>query len=337
MLVSVFLAACNGSSGGPNLSMKDGQSETAKPNIGAGPVTTTNVQKLTYKVGPFSLPAGQKAEIMWESPGSITFQTDEPLWLTSFESSIEDGSGDGLPGNLLHLAVLENSSEKNPFCSDKEVPNPFIAVNSVTKEIEMPEGVGYPVLPSDQLSAKVILQNPTAQDFNGVYFKFTLTALAMKAAKNFKDVMPMMFNIDPCNYAPLAVAPKSFVRKRASFILPEDGLLTKAYGLLQDYGVGVSLTEKEQPTPFWESKAELSSDHRIVSLAPFEDPAGLPFKAGDEISLDVIYDNQADQWQSAATGAVMAYLVRTDGERTAGKSETASGITAASAQKMLLK
>lgn len=332
----LFTIACNGNSGGPNISMSEKEDDAAaiNPDVGAAP--TTNVQKLTYKLGPFTLTAGQKAIVMWESPGSITFQAEEPLWVTSFTSSVEDESGGTLPDNLLHMAVLSNGSEKNPFCADKEVGNPFIAATSTTKDIELPDGVGYPVLPTDQLDAKVILQNPTTQDFSGVYFKFTITALSMKAAKNYKDVMPMMLNVDPCDYAPMAVAPKEFVKKNVTFTIPEDGLLTKAYGLLQDYGVEVSLTESEQPTPFWEAKAELSSDHKIISLAPFEDPAGIPLKAGDEISLGVAYDNPADQWQSSATGAVMAYLTRTDDSNSA-NAKSSAAVSAVAVQETLLK
>jgi len=337
LLGIVFLSACQSSGeGGPDLSLAE--IKTPTPSISEnGPSTSTSVQKLTYKVGPFVLPAGQKAQVMWDAPGSITFKTEEPLWVTSFESSIEDSSGGELPSSLLHLAVLTNASEKNALCTDKEVANPFVAATSITKNIDMPDGAGYPVLSEDQIDAKVVLQNPTSHDFSGVYFKFEITAVPMKAAKNIKDVMPMLLNVDPCDYSPMAVAPKEFVKKEVRFIVPENGLLTKAYGLLQDYGVGVALLEKGQPAPFWEGKAELTGDHKIVSIPVFEDPAGVPLKAGDEISMQVAYDNQAERWQDGAIGAVMAYITRTDDDKEPSSSKSTDVVSTISAQKMLLK
>lgn len=337
LLVATALTACSEGVNGPNINTAPVQKEVVPEASQNGAAPSTSVQKLTYKVGPFSLASGQKAQVMWESPGSINFQTDEPLWITAFESNIEDGNGGELPPELLHLAVLTNGAEKNTLCTDKEVSNPFAAVTSVTKEIKLPDGDGYAVTPNDQLDAKVILQNPTTQDFTNVYFKFTVTAVPMKSAKGMRDVVPMLLNVDPCDYLPITVAPKEFVKKRATFVVPESGLLTKAYGLLQDYGVEVSLSEKDKPTPFWEAKAELSSDHKVVSIPAFEDPAGIPLKAGDEIALDVAYDNSSEQWQSGAVGAVMAYMVRTDGENATTKKETAPTTSAVSAAKMLIE
>lgn len=275
---------------------------------------------------------------MWESPGSINFQAEDPLWVVSFESQVEDASGGELPSELLHLAMLTNSSEKNPLCTEKDVANPFVAATSITKKIELPEDHGYAINPTDQLDAKVVLQNPTTQDYENVYFKFTITAIPMKNAKNYKDVVPLMLNVDPCDYYPISVAPKEFLKKDSTFTVPESGLLTKAYGLLQDYGVEVSLSANEQPTPFWDAKAELSKEHKIIELPEFNDPAGIPFKAGDKISLSVVYDNSADVWQNGSIGAVMAYVTRTDDEGTTSKSSAkAATMTATSAQAAMIK
>ena len=306
------------------------------PAGGATPSISTSLQKLTYKIGPFNLPAGQKAETMWESPGSIDFQAEDPLWIVSFEPSVEGGDGSELPPELLHLALLANVSERNPLCADKDVANPFMAATSITKKVKLPDGLGYPVLPTDQLDAKVILQNPTAQDYSNVYFKFQITAVPIKNAKGYKDVVPLMLNVDPCDYYPLAVAPKEFLKKGADFTVPETGLLTTAYGLLQDYGVGIALSANGQPTPFWDVKAQQDKNHKILELAQFDDPAGIPLKAGDEISLTVVYDNPLDSWQNSATGAVMAYVVRTE-EETPAELKTAKSISLEQTQALLLK
>ncbi|MBI2342076.1 MAG: hypothetical protein HYU98_05025 [Deltaproteobacteria bacterium] len=274
------------------------------------PTISTSAQKLTYRIGPFSLPAGQKALTMWDEPGFINFQTDEPLWVISFEDALEESTGAALPRNLLHMAILTNRSENNPLCTEKEVANPFVATSAVTEKMELPKGLGYAVLPDDQLDAKVILKNPTAQDFNDVFYKFTITALPMKTSKNIDDVMPLLLDIDPCDHMPISLPPKEFTKKEADFLIPENGLLTKAYGLLQNNGIGVSLSESSGI--IWESNAALSEKHEIISLPEFDDPAGIPLNAGDKIRLSVSYENMDSSWHSDATGAVMAYLKRSD-------------------------
>lgn len=304
------LIACEGATGGPHVVTGVVESGNITPPVES--ITETTVQKLTYKIGPFNLPAGQKAITMWDSPGSISFQTDEPLWITSFEDSIEEGSGNPLPIELLNLAILTNKNETNPLCTEKESPNPFIAATSSVPKIELPQGVGYPVLVTDQLDAKVILQNPTNQDFDDVYFKFTVTAIPMKSARGFKDAMPLLLDVDPCEHSPMAVPPKEFLKQEGEFKIPASGVLTKAYGLLQDFGVEVSLSLNDQPTPIWEAQAELSQTHQILSLPSFDDPTGIPLKSGDSVKLGVAYDNPSNNWQSSATGAVMIYVVRTD-------------------------
>ncbi len=334
----ISLVACDKSGGAPGIAdaavVKPATPDTSTPATSG----TSGAQKLTYKVGPFSLPAGQKAMNMWEAPGSINFQTDEPLWITSFENSIEDGNGGELPANLLHMAIVSNASEKNPLCADKEVANPFLAATATTRKIELPDGHGYPVLATDQLDAKVMLQNPGTQDYENVYFKFTITAVPMKSAKNFKDVMPLLLDVDPCDHQPMMVSPKEFVKKDASFKVPEAGLLIKAYGLLQDSAIEISLKAKNQP--LWDAKPTLSADHKIESLADFADPAGIPLAKGDALSLEVAYDNSADGWQDAATGAIMAYVTRTD-DSSKNSKETATtsttNLSATDTQKALLK
>lgn len=333
--VAFVFVACEGTAGGPHVAVGVIDDNNVTPSLES--VTETTVQKLTYKIGPFDLPAGQKAVTMWDSPGSIAFQTDEPLWIVSFENDIEEGGGNALPMELLNLAILTNKNETNPLCTEKESPNPFIATTSSTPKIELPQGTGYPVLATDQLNARVILQNPTNQDFNDVYFKFTVTAVPMKSAKSFKDVMPLLLDIDPCEHSPMAVPPKEFLKQEGEFKIPESGILTKAYGLLQDFGVGVSLSVNGQPTPVWKAQAELSQTHQILSISPFDDPAGIPLKSGDSVKLGVAYDNPSNDWQSSATGAVMAYIVRTDdGEESPPVETPSKSISATEAIKLLI-
>ncbi len=323
----IFVAACSDSGGVPTIaSLATPQANTA---TGAPPSSSISAQRLTYKIGPFNLPAGTKAINMQDSPGAINFQTEEPLWVTAFQAGIEGANGEELPTTLLHSAIVTNSAERNPLCTERQAANPFMAVTGSTKSIELPERHGYPVNSEDPLEARVILQNPTNQDFNNVYFTFKLTAIQARSERGFVDVAPILLEADPCDHTPLSVAPRTFSQRDAEFSAPENGLLTKAYGLLQDYGVEVSLKAKDQPTPLWTALAEVAPNHSIISLPVYEDPAGIPIRSGDKISINVSYDNTSDQWQPSATGAVMAYIARTNPPPT-------TTVSATTAQRSLL-
>jgi len=326
---------CGSDGSSPDVFGSNAPVESVQPALTAPP--TTSLQKLTYKLGPFELPAGTSPQAMRDLPASIKFQTEDPLWFTAFESRIENAEGGELSTSLLHMATVSNESEQNPLCTDNQVANPFVVVTGNTTSIELPIGVGYAILPEDQLNARVILQNPTLQDYKNVYFVFTMTAVSMKSAKNMQDVYPLLLDVNPCNHNPITVAPNEFTKKESTFTIPENGLLTKAYGLLQDYGVEVSLTAKDQPTPFWIAQAELSEKHEVIEILPFEDPAGIPLNEGDSLSLSVAYDNSNDSWLSEATGAAMVYMTRT-GEK---KKDTITtedlGADLTKAQMMILK
>ena len=91
--------------------------------------------------------------------------------------------------------------------------------------------------------------------------------------------------------------------------------MIQAHGLLQNYGVSVSLTKNEDDDPFWKGTALIDEDHRITSLPPFQDPAGIAVGSGDMITLTVAYNNASDDWFDSAIGAAMVYLARTEAEK----------------------
>lgn len=303
-----FLAiGCSGQNSSPNILSSNVAEPTAITQTST--LTQANLQKLTYKIGPFSLPAQTPAEEMRESPGLIKFHIEEPVWMTGFEFKLEDASGTKLPRQLLNLAILTNGSEQNPLCADKQVSNPFAGATSTVQTIKLPDNDGYPLLPEDEITAKVILQNYSAHDYNNIFFTFTLTAVPMKSAKNYSDVLALFLDVDECGHAPIALPPKEFTKKQAEFKLPESGFLTRVYGLLQDYGIEMSLSANGQLTPFWIAMAEQSEEHKIIGLPPFEDPAGISLKGGDKLSLSVSYENPLDKWQNASASA-MVYIRR---------------------------
>jgi hypothetical protein len=275
------------------------------------PASRTQLQKLTFQLGPYELPAKTSAEGMREVPGKITFHVDEPLWITSFEPHIESGEGHALPGALLHLAIVSNRSEENPLCSSQRRGNPFAAATSAMRSIDLPEGHGYAVLPEDTLEATVVLQNDSDESYRDVYFRFTLSGVPMKSSKGMGDLTPLLLDVDPCHHKPLAVEPGGFVKRSERFAMPEAGSIVSAYGLLQSFGVEVALAKESDGAPFWKAATAINDNYEVTGLPAYRDATGVPFESGDGIVLTVSYQNFSEAWFNDATTAAMVYLART--------------------------
>ncbi len=315
LLLLMMLVSCSQGAISPAVrtaaDIEDSTAVAPTPATPSGNSSNT-LQKMTYQLGPFDLPAGAKASAMRENPARITFSVDEPMWITTFVPQVEDADGNTLPSSLLHLAIISNDSENNPLCGDQQSGSPIAAATSSLEKIELPKGFGYAVLPEDQLEATVVLQNPRDEDYHTVYFKFTLIGEPMRVSKLTRDVFPMMLDADPCGHKPSAIEPSGYTKQQQRFTVPESGKLVAAYGLLQDYGIGLDLTRESEGKPFWSVAAKINQQHNVISIPSFVDPDGVAFNAGDGLLMTVSYQNFSDRWFNDATNAAMVYLARTN-------------------------
>lgn len=340
LALATSVAACNGADGrSPDMSSKVIAQSSAQVTA---PKTT--VQKLNYTFGPYPLTAGTTATTMSSKDGKLSFHVDSPVWMTGFEPHIVDAKGNPLPSSLVQLVILSNTRESNPLCSTRQTGNPFAAATSLMQKVTLPEGYGYPLLPEDPLEARIVLRNPTTEDYSDVFFTFTITAEPMDVANYKLDVVPLLLDVDPCDHTSMTLPPNGMVEKKAEFVIPEDGKLVKAQGLLQDYGVSVSIEASKDAAKFtWSAMSQLNDSHQIVSLDSYDNNKGAPLKKDDPIHLGVVYDNFSADWVSDATAAAIIYIARdnqspattlkpsSDGNRTTNQPT----VTATKAQKLL--
>jgi len=310
--ILMALAGCSKSSGsGADYIRPDGGGATDSPSAVEDRLALeAGLKRIVYHVGPVDLPAGLKADEMLEKPLVMNFQTDEAVWVVGFSPRVVDIRGSELPSDLLHFAVVSNMHESNPLCTDAGGGNPFVAATAMLTEVNLPNGYGYPLLPTDQLEARVMLKNESDENFVDVFFELTLAVRSMGEMANLRDVRPMLVELDPCNHETTSVAPGEFVEVNATYQMPDDAALIVAHGVLEDFGSMVELTAKDETEPFWKSEASLDEEHHILEMSdnPFEDTAGIPFKEGDLITLNVAYDNISDSWLYGATAAAMIYV-----------------------------
>lgn len=305
-LVLFFSSCRGGTDAGPPTLLKE---DLRKADISIEDFIESNGKiSSTHHLGPFNLPAKTNIDSSRKKPASVRFNIDTPVWIISFEPSVVDSDGNPLPSELIHQILLINHAEPNTFCQAKQTGNPFAAATSTMEKIELPDGTGYAIVPTDPLEARLILKNPIDKDYFNVFVKFTLTGLPMNDTKAIRDVLPMMVDIDPCDHEPMSIAPGQFVEKTAEVYVPEAGRIVKAYGFLYDYGVGITMDINGKS--FWDGVVQIDENHKIRDIPIFEDGAGVQVMDGDKLGITVTYNNTSRGWYDGAIGSSLVYLVR---------------------------
>ena len=311
LITIASLASCSQGSSAPQVRPSTDTSAPAGDAAGAINETLANEageERIVYNIGPIDLPAGTEAQPA--APLMLNVQLDRPMWVVGFEPKIVNAEGAELDGQLLHSAIVANLREENPLCTSSNVGNPFFVATSTLTSVHFPRGYGYPLLQSDPIEVKAVMRNPTENDQVNVYFQLTLVARPMNEFVNIKDVKPMLIDVDTCTHKPIAVEPDKITRTQATYTLAAPYRLIVAHGAIQNYGISVDLTSNKDVLPFWTAEAVVDDGNKLIDLRndPFENPAGLPLKRGDSLTLGVVYDNSSDKWVNDATAAAMTYL-----------------------------
>lgn len=315
IFLSLNLMGCSNGSAPPPFG---GRAEDPAPSVATPPsvdealAEEAGTEKLIYHVGPVDLPARADVETMIDRPLSMRFQTSKELWVTGFKPKVVNANGEELPAELLHQAIVFNMREENPLCAG--APNPFLIASSILSEINLPQGYGYPILPADPIEASVILKNPTDVSYIDVFFEFTLTARPMSELADFKDVKPVLVEMNPCDHATIEAPPHEVKQQNATYQVPMKSKLVSANAVLQDFGSAIELTKGGEIMPFWRAESILDNNHHVTALTgnPFEDSEGIEFGSADRITLGVSYDNSSDLWLKGATAGAMIYLAPKD-------------------------
>lgn len=309
-----ILSACSQSGAMPDIHEPETKPapNAAAPAVGDQLAKEAGESRIIYHIGPVDLPAGTDIKVALEKPMSMRFQTDKAIWVTGFLPKVVDANGGELPSKLLHHAIIYNLHDENPLCSG--APNPFVVATSMLTEVNLPQGYGYPILPTDPLEANVVLSNPTDKNYSDVFFEITLVARAMNEFTSRKDVKPMLLELDPCGHAPIDAPPNAFTEKKATYQVPETSSLVLAQSVIQDYGAAVQLISSKDIMPFWRSEAILDDAHHITGMTanPFEDSGGIDFKSGQQITFSASYNNSSTIWLDGASAAAMIYLAPKD-------------------------
>ncbi|MBI4125965.1 MAG: hypothetical protein HY465_00570 [Deltaproteobacteria bacterium] len=309
-----LLASCSGQALSPAFIEPPAGSfsPSVSPAVNEELARQAGLERIVFHVGPVDLPPNTTPDAMADQPLVMRFQLEKPMWIIGFEPKVIDAHGNDLPATLLRQALMLNNHEENPLCASGGGGNPIAVATALLTDVALPDGHGYPVLPSDPLEVQVVFQNQTDKAYDSVSFEIALVAKPMNDLIDLKDVQPVFLEFDPCEHALGDIQPGEFSPRTVEAKLPEGGNLVVAHGLLGDYGVSVAITKEKELEPFWKAESELDAEHHLLGLDPnpFEDPAGVAISADAELTLSVTYDNISDRWLTAVPAGAMVYVVK---------------------------
>lgn len=308
LILLALLAGCSKSGAGDPNFLKSESAEEGATNEPAMQMVS-GVEKLIYHLGPVDLPPKAQGSDGVQDPIVLSFQVDEAKWLVGFEPRVVDSKGNDLPSELLHQAVVINKNEENALCPGSS-GNPFLMSNALLTQANFPSGYAYPLLSTDPLEAEVMLKNESGESYSGVYLELTFLVRPMDAMADFKDLRPVLMEKNPCDHVPPDLPPLGLVEENVSAKLPFAGNLVMSLGLLQDYGAELVLSKNSEPEPIWRMTAQIDEDHKLVELTnnPYEDPAGISVREGDDLTLRYSYNNTKEVWLKYASASAILYI-----------------------------
>lgn len=313
-LLATFVTACSG--GGHFQFLDEPVDGPISPSVGTTPsvnqelAAKAGLERIVFRIGPVDLPAGTRVDAMLDRPLVMRFHLSAPAWIVGFEPRVIDVQGARLPGDLLHEALLINAHDEDPLCGAGSSGNPIAAATSLLTDIHFPDGYGYPILPTDPLEARVVLKNQTDKSYPDVSFEIALLTKPMNELMDFKEIVPVLLEFDPCDHEPIDIPPGEFKPRTQTFTMARGGNIVLANGLAGDFAATISLAKDQDAAPFWQAAARLDEDHRLLGLDPnpFEDPAGVSIAAGGNLLLSLTYDNTSTDWLAGAPAGAMVYL-----------------------------
>ena len=268
-------------------------------------------QVLTVRLGPWHLPAHtdhMKAGQL--GPQFLTIPFDG--WITAYHPSLEDASGQAVPGRLVHHVAFWNTARADFLCPAKE-EHIFGAGGEMNDWPALP-GFGYRVHPGDRIRITTMFHNPTGTSFDAVYLRVKLEYQPAGGAAGLQSVYPAWFDVKGCGDSDFAI-PGAGGTLRGRFKLAYAGRLLGVGGHLHDYGEQLVLSQAGAAAPIATLNSTLDEQGRIVSMPvkPFL-PTGVPLAKGE--TLDVTATYMAPKEAGAhGMGIVVGYFLPDSGAR----------------------
>lgn len=175
------------------------------------------------------------------SESRLRFKWPVRGWVQGYRIDLLDATGRVLPREMLHHAGVANLDRR-------ELAYPVVqrlfAVGRETRPVTLPDSIGVPMEPGQQLLLYYALVNATQSPVDGAVLRVSLRFTA-EGAKRPRDVFPLYLDANP---APIGgtrafEVPPGVSATSAEFTLPLSGHLRALGAHLHDYAVEIRLED----------------------------------------------------------------------------------------------
>lgn len=234
---------------------------------------------IDFLIGPLDLPAGmahlrppiQLAEIPVDG------------WMHGFSVSMEDGSGNKLPMDLLHHVNLIDPDKRDVFAP---IARRIIAAGRETSEKQLPELLGYPIQAGDRMLISSMFANPVGRDFPVAYLRVRLNySLEEDGFMQPRDVYPFYLDVmGPVGAKDFPVPPGKTVRSYETSPAVE-GRILGIGGHLHDYASVLRLEDVTADKVVWEAEPQYDEHRRLIGVSE----SMLWMRGGIKVHPDHVY------------------------------------------------
>jgi hypothetical protein len=266
---------------------------------------------IVVRIGPMNLPA-HTSHMKMPQPPDLEWQIPINGWLLSYSPMLVDGSGNTVPGRVLHHTAFWNENRADFLCPNKE-EHIFGAGGELTNWAEVP-GYGYRVQMGDKIRIETMVYNPTDTSYDNVYLQVTIPYQQASDGANLKSVYPTWMDVKSCGNSAYDL-PAGKSEQTGTVAIKYPGVLLGVGGHMHDYAKQLTLEDTTRKETVATLDAKVDDHGELLSMPTvlFLDRGGYQFAAGDVLKVSATYDNTTGKLlRDGAMGIVVGYFVPAD-------------------------
>lgn len=269
-------------------------------------------QLLTVKLGPLNLPAHtDHSHAAQPRPQFLKIPFDG--WIIAYHPRLVDGSGNSIPGRLLHHVAFYNTSRPDFVCPNKQ--EHIFGAGGEMNDWPATPGFGYRVHPGDRIRITSMFHNPTTTSYPDAWLEVQIEYRPTGAASpSLKSVYPTWLDVKSCADSSYDLKPGRNVTT-GDVTMNYPGILLGVGGHMHDYGRELVLTNltRKQTVAALPSKLD-SSGHMIsMPIVLFMSQGGYKVARGDRMQITATYQNPTGRLlPQGAMAIVVGYFLPAD-------------------------
>ncbi len=263
-------------------------------------------REVVVTVGPIEIPA---ATLYSHHPSEERMRFRWPVggFIRGYRMDLFDSDGRLLPREMLHHAGVANLERR-------QLPYPLVerlvAVGRQTRPVMLPDSMGIPMAPGQELLMYYALVNPADEPLKGATLKLTV-AWTPERKKPPRAVFPLYLDANPRATGGTRAfeIPPGVSATSAEFTLPAAGRLRALGAHLHDYAVEIRLEDVVTGKVLARLKTRRHVDGRLISVNStrfFFKRRGLHLDADHQYRVVGIYDNPTSATIPAGAMAFLA-------------------------------